>query len=141
MIEHNYLFRVMYPDTDQMGTVHHSNYVKYFETARWELFRSIGISYSSVEEAGYMLPVISMKFKFLKTTKYDALLSVKTILKAIKGVRIWFTYKLYNEQNELINEAETELAFVGRDNWKPCAAPVFVLNAIFENCKSEHVNA
>jgi len=123
----------MYPDTDQMGTVHHSNYPKYYETARWELFRSIGISYKSVEEAGYMLPVVDMKFKFLKTTHYDALLTVKTTLKAIKGVRIWFTYQLYNEQNELINEAETELAFVKRDNWKPCAAPDFVLKAIEEH--------
>ncbi|HNZ72006.1 MAG TPA: thioesterase family protein [Prolixibacteraceae bacterium] len=133
MIEHQYSFRVMYPDTDQMGTVHHSNYPKYYETARWELFRSIGISYKSVEEAGYMLPVVDMKFKFLKTTHYDALLTVKTTLKAIKGVRIWFTYQLYNEQNELINEAETELAFVKRDNWKPCAAPDFVLKAIEEH--------
>jgi acyl-CoA thioester hydrolase len=133
MIEHIYSFRVMYPDTDQMGTVHHSNYAKYYETARWELFRSIGISYNSVEEAGYMLPVISMKFKFLKTAKYDALLSVKTTLKAIKGVRIWFTYKLYNEQKDLINEAETELAFVRRDNWKPCAAPEFLMKAIEKN--------
>ena len=130
MIEHEYSFRVTYPDTDQMGTVHHSNYVKYYETARWELFRSIGISYRSVEEAGYMLPVTRMSFRFLKTTQYDALLTVKTTLKAIKGVRIWFSYKLYNEQNELINEAETELAFVGKTNWKPCAAPDFVMEAI-----------
>jgi acyl-CoA thioester hydrolase len=131
----------MYPDTDQMGTVHHSNYVKYYEAARWELFRSIGISYHSVEEAGYMLPVISMKFKFLKITRYDSKLTVKTTLKAIKGVRMWFTYKLYNENKELINEAETELAFVGRDNWKPCAAPDFVLEAVEKNCKPELVNA
>ncbi len=133
MIEHQYTFRVMYPETDQMGTVHHSNYVKYYETARWELFRSMGISYKSVEEAGYMLPVTRMNFKFLKTTQYDALLTVKTTLKAIKGVRIWFAYQLYNEQNELINEAETELAFVKRENWKPCAAPDFVLKAIEEH--------
>jgi len=135
MIEHEYSFRVMYPDTDQMGTVHHSNYVKYYETARWELFRSIGISYKSVEDAGYMLPVISMNFKFLKTTSYDALLTVHTTLKDIKGVRIWFTYKLYNEQKELINYAETELAFVEKDSWKPCAAPDFVLKAIELNKK------
>ncbi len=137
MVEHEYSFRVMYPDTDQMGTVHHSNYVKYYETARWELFRSIGISYCSVEEAGFMLPVIRMNFHFLKTTQYDALLKVKTTLKAIKGVRIWFTYKLYNENDELINEAETELAFVRKDNWKPCAAPDFVLRAI-ENCITQN---
>jgi acyl-CoA thioester hydrolase len=140
MIEHEYSFRVTYPDTDQMGTVHHSNYVKYYETARWELFRSIGISYKSVEDAGYMLPVISMNFRFLKTTQYDALLTVKTTLKAIKGVRIWFTYQLFNEQNELINEAETELAFVKRENWKPCAAPRFVQEAIsrFQKSTNEH---
>lgn len=130
MIEHTYSFRVAYPDTDQMGTVHHSNYVKYYEIARWELFRSIGIPYYEVEQAGFMLPVITMQFKFIKTTHYDELLTVKTTLKATKGVRIWFTYKLYNEANELINEAETELAFVGRNTWKPCPVPDFVSEAI-----------
>ena len=136
MIEHQYTFRVMYPDTDQMGTVHHSNYAKYFETARWELFRSIGISYKSVEESGVLLPVIKMSFKFHKTTHYDEQLTVKTTLKSIKGVRIWFTYHLFNEQNEMINEAETELAFVNRDNWKPCPPPAFVLAAIEQHSPS-----
>ena len=141
MTEHDYIFRVPYHDTDQMGTVHHSNYAKYYETARWELFRSIGISYQSVEEAGYMLPVTRMNFHFLKTTHYDALLTVKTTLKAIKGVRIWITYKLYNDHDELINEAETELAFVRRDNWKPCSAPDFVLSAIEKNDHQDTVQA
>jgi len=137
MLEHEYQFRVTYPDTDRMGTMHHANYVKYYETARWELFRSIGVPYSAVEEAGIMCPVIKMNFKFIKITRYDELLTVKTTLKAMKGVRVWFTYKLYNEQNELINEAETELAFVGLDNWKPCAAPDFLLSAIELNRKKE----
>ena len=45
---------------------------------------------------------------------------------------MWFTYHLYNEQNELINEAETEIAFVGTTNWKPCAPPAFLVDAIAE---------
>ncbi|MBN1144006.1 MAG: acyl-CoA thioesterase [Bacteroidales bacterium] len=130
MIENEFQFRVRYPDTDQMGTVHHSNYVKYYETARWELFRSIGISYRSVEEAGYMLPVTRMNFRFLKTIHYDDLLTVKTTLKQMRAARIWFTYKLYNAAGELVNEAETELAFVQRDSWRPCVAPDFVVDAI-----------
>lgn len=131
----------MYPDTDKMGTVHHSNYAKYYETARWELFRSIGVSYQSIEDSGFMLPVIRMNFKFIKTTHYDELLTVKTTLKAIKGVRIWFTYHLYNEENILINEAETELAFVMKENWNPCPAPEFVLKAIEKklNTKSKRI--
>ena len=137
MIEHKYSFRVMYHDTDQMGTVHHSNYAKYYETARWELFRSIGIPYHSIEESGVMLPVIKMNFKFLKTTHYDELLTVRTTLKAIKGVRIWFTYHLFNEKNEMINEAETELAFVNSNNWTPCSPPEFVMKAIENNQNPE----
>lgn len=133
MIEHEHSFRVLYPETDKMGIVHHSNYVKYYEAARWELFRSIGISYNSLEEAGYMLPVIQMHFRFIKSAHYDDLLTVRTTLKAIKGVRLWFAYKLYNEEGDLINEAETELAFVSRDNWKPCGAPTFLREAI-EKC-------
>lgn len=130
MINYEQKFRVAYPDTDRMGTVHHSNYAKYYEKARWELFCHIGVPYQSIEDSGVMCPVISMKFRFVKTTKYDELLTVKTTLKAIKGVRTWFTYKLFNEENELINEAETELAFVGLNDWKPCPPPEFLLNAI-----------
>ena len=92
MIEHEYKFRVTYPDTDKMGTMHHANYVKYYEAARWELLRSIGVPYVTIEDAGVMCPVIRMNFKFIKSTRYDELLTVKTTLKAMKGVRMWFTY-------------------------------------------------
>jgi acyl-CoA thioester hydrolase len=130
IINHEYQFRVRYPDTDQMGTVHHSNYVKYYEMARWELFRSIGITYKSVEGQGILMPVIRMNFRFIKKIHYDEFLTVKTALKAIKGARIWFTYSLFNEEGVLVNEAETELAFVDRVTWKPRSAPDFILSVI-----------
>jgi acyl-CoA thioester hydrolase len=130
MIEHEYQFRVRYPDTDQMGTVHHSNYARYYETARWELFRKIGIPYRSIEDAGFLLPVTRMNFRFLKVIHYDDLLLVKARLINIRGARIWFAYKLYNDRGELVNEAETELACVCRENWHPCVLPDFLVEAI-----------
>ena len=130
MIEHSHSLRVLYPETDKMGTVHHSNYARYYEVARWELFRAIGIPYNEIENAGYMLPVIKMNFRFIKTIQYDELLTIKTVLKEIKGVRIWFTYKLYNSQSELVNTAETEHDFVCKENWQHCPPPEFVLTAI-----------
>lgn len=51
-------FRVSYSDTDQMGFMHHSNYLRYYETARWELFRSLGITYSEIEKEGIILPAL-----------------------------------------------------------------------------------
>lgn len=140
MITFEHKFRVAYLDTDKMGVVHHSNYVRYYEEARWELFRHIGVPYQKVEEAGVLCPVISMKFRFLKSTHYDEMLTVKTTLNAIRGVRMWFTYKLYNESNELVNEAETELAFVTSNNWKPCLLPDFLLRAITDNDHDRCVN-
>jgi acyl-CoA thioester hydrolase len=104
--------------------------VKYYETARWELLRSIGLPYSDLEAAGVMCPVIRMSFKFIKTTRYDELLTIRTTLKQVEGARIWFSYKLYNEKFELINKAETELVFVGTDDWKPLKTPELLLNAI-----------
>lgn len=136
MIEHEYRFRVTYAETDKMGIVHHSNYVKYYEVARWELFRSLGVSYHSIEDAGYMVPVVNMNLRFIKTAEYDDLLTVRTRLKAIRGARMWVTYMLYNEQLELINEAETELAFVRSDSWRPCGAPLFV-KEIIDRCSRE----
>lgn len=137
MMEYEHKFRVAYPETDQMGTVHHSNYPKYYETARWEFFRNLGITYKSIEEAGYLLPVIRMNFRFIKTIQYDDLLTVKVALKNLKGARIWFAYKLYNENGELVNEAETELAFVCKKTWKPCMTPEFFLKALEANHKHE----
>lgn len=137
MITYEYQFRVAYPDTDQMGSMHHANYVKYYELARWELLRNIGVSYDSVEKAGVMCPVVTMNFRFIRPTRYDTLLTVKTRLTKLKGVRMWFTYELFNDKNELINEAETEIAFVGRETWKPCAPPDFLVRAIQENTEKQ----
>ena len=65
MFEHNIKIRVPYADTDPMGFVHHSNYVKYCEIARWEALRELGIPYIDMEKQGYIAPVISMKFEFV----------------------------------------------------------------------------
>jgi acyl-CoA thioester hydrolase len=64
-------FRVSYSDTDQMGFMHHSNYLKYLETARWKLFRHIGIQYSEIEKEGTILPVISVSIKYNHPAHYD----------------------------------------------------------------------
>lgn len=79
MITDKTYFRVSYSDTDQMGFMHHSNYFRYYETARWELFRSIGIPYPEIEEEDIILPVINASVKFLKPAFYDQKIRVDTI--------------------------------------------------------------
>lgn len=92
--------QVLYADTDKMGYVHHPNYARYCERARWELFRDIGISYKMIENSGIMLPVVGMSFKFIKPAIYNELLKIETVLHELRGPLIKFAYKIFNEKNE-----------------------------------------
>mgnify|MGYP000227012810 CR=1 FL=1 len=132
-IEHTSKIRVSYHDTDQMGYVHHSNYARYYETARWDLFRKkLNITYKDVESGGHMLPVTTMNFKFIRPALYDDVLQIQTTLSNAHGPRIWFEYKIFNQNNELINQAEVVLAFIIKETRRPCLIPEYICNAIKE---------
>ena len=130
MFIHETKIRVGYADTDQMGYVHHSNYAKYYETARWEAMRELGINYKEMEEKGILMPVISMKFDFMKPAFFDDLLTVKTIIKNLPKARMIFEYELYNDSSILINTAEIILAFIREATRKPCVPPEYCLQPL-----------
>jgi acyl-CoA thioester hydrolase len=113
-----------------MGYVHHNNYVKYYETARWEMLEQMGIPYKEVEQKGYMLPVTRMNLKFIKPAYYDDELDIETEIKSLNGSKICFRYKLYNEAGQLVNKAEVTLAFICKDSRLPCLPPGFVLEKL-----------
>lgn len=115
-----------------MGFVHHSNYVKYYENARWESLRAIGINYCEIEKQGYFMPVISMNFEFIKPSFFDDELTIYTIIKDIPRARVRFDYEMYNQGNELINKACTILAFIDKENKKACLPPVFFQKQLIE---------
>ncbi len=104
--------RVRYAETDQMGYVYYGNYAMYFEVARVEAMRSANFSYREMEENGVMMPVLESHFRYLKPGKYDELLTIKTVIPDLPGVRIRFEYQVYNESEELITEGWTTLAFL-----------------------------
>jgi acyl-CoA thioester hydrolase len=115
--------RVSYSDTDQMGFVHHSNYLKYYETGRWNLFRHLGMPYKKIEEEGFLLPVIDVQMQYLKPAFYDQVLTLETSLIAFKGAKLVLSYRLFNEEDEVINTARITLAFINTHSKKPCKPP------------------
>jgi len=116
-------FRVTYSDTDQMRFMHHSNYFKYYETARWELFRNIGIPYPELEEEGIILPVTDTSMKFIKPAFYDQEVTIDTTIKSFRGARIVFEYQARNETGEIINKALVTVACVRKNSGKACFPP------------------
>ena len=115
--------RVRYAETDQMGYMYYGNYAAFYEVARTEMLRSLGMTYSSMEKDGIMLPVAELKTKYLKPALYDENIRIKVSIHQKPSVRIIFYYELFNENNELINTGETTLVFFDMKKNKPCLPP------------------
>lgn len=123
MFQSSIQLRVRYAETDQMGYVYYGNYAQYFEVARVEALRQLGMSYKEMEESGVMLPVIDFQIKYIKPAYYDDLLTVVTTIPVLPQARIVFQYEIYNEQQTLLNKAETTLVFINKTSNRPCQAP------------------
>jgi acyl-CoA thioester hydrolase len=92
--------RVTYADTDAMGIVYHTNYIKWFEIGRTEFFRNMGFAYTNIEAGGYFLPVSEAYCHYISSARYDDVLVVTTELDYIRRVSIKFLYTIMDEHKE-----------------------------------------
>lgn len=130
MYTHRTNLRVRYAETDQMGYVYYGQYATYLEVARVELIRSLGTSYKELEEAGVMLPVLSLEVKYIKPARYDDNLIIYTYIKEMPAARITFDYKITNESGTLLTKAATILVFVDKKTGKPRRLPDNIKEAL-----------
>jgi len=108
---------VRYAETDKMGIVHHSVYPIWYEIARTNFIKSIGITYSELEKKGVMLPLIELTSKYILPANYEDELTIRIKIQKLTPARIIFGYEIYNKE-KLINTGTTTHAFVGK-NLKP----------------------
>src|SRR6202000_3464950 len=130
MFEYTTKIRVRYGETDQMGYMYYGNYAEFYEVGRVEMLRSLGLTYSGMEESGVMMPVVELNCKYLKPALYDEEITIKVIMAEMPRIRIHFRYELYNEKQELINTGETLLAFINMKTNRPCLAPEYFRNEV-----------
>lgn len=112
--------QVNYYETDRMGVVHHSNYLRYLEEARYVWMEDVFVPYPEVEKRGIIVPCTSAEETFLNFLRYGDEFSVHMELYKFTGVRMHFRYKVYNETTgDLCLEAETVHYTTTRDDYKP----------------------
>jgi acyl-CoA thioester hydrolase len=115
--------RVRYGETDQMGYVYYGVYAMYYEVARVESLRQLGLTYREIEAMGVIMPVLENRSKFIAPGRYDELLTIVTTLREKPGVKIRFEYEIFNQERKLIHQGETLLAFVDQKTNRPCRPP------------------
>lgn len=137
MLSHQVFYRVCYADTDQMGYVYYGNYARFYEIARVETLRSIGVSYKVLEDAGIGLPVYENYSKYHAPALYDDLLRVDCTLVKMPSARIEFEYKIYNQLDVLLHEGKTTLVFMDLASKKVVKAPEWLISAILKQHKDD----
>jgi acyl-CoA thioester hydrolase len=124
--------RVRYAETDQMGYCYYGNYAQYYEVARVEALRSLGISYKNLEAQGYLLPVSDFNIKYILPAFYDEELSVKCKINELTNFKIKFKYEIHNTNGDLLNFGSTTLVFVDKQTKKPVNCPDFLNNKLIK---------
>jgi acyl-CoA thioester hydrolase len=114
---------VRYGETDQMGVVHHSNYLRYFEVARLEWLSALGVSYASMEKEGLIMPVIDVKVTYKTPALFDDSLTIYIFLSELPRVKIIFLYEIKNQKDEIVCTGETTLAFLNAKTRKLVRCP------------------
>lgn len=110
--------RVIYADTDQMGVVYHSNYLRYFEIGRTELLRELGISYKDMEDNyNILLPVKEAFVNYKVSIRYDEMILVYSSIEKLQNASLRIKYEIRSKENENILYAEgyTLHPFVNRN--------------------------
>lgn len=100
-----------------MGVVYHANYLVWFEVARVDLMRSMGLEYSQLEkEFGCMIAVVEANARYRAPARYDDEIAVRTRLLAMRGAMLKMGYEVLRASDEtLLCEGHTTHVVVGRD--------------------------
>ena len=130
MLSFEHKLRVEYHHTDQMGIVHHSNYVKFFEAARTEWLRAAGLTYAEMERRGVMMPIVEVNIRYKQPAYYDELLSVTAIVEELPMARMLFKYEIRGEDGRDIAHGSTTLGFIDSVTRRPQRAPQWLLEVM-----------
>lgn len=123
--------RVRYSETDQMGIVYYGNYAQYYEVARVEALRALGISYAMIEnELNVFMPVMAMEIKYIRPAKYDDKIRIVTEIPAFPEDVIRFKTFLYNENGQLLNTATVKLCFVDKQSNSRIMTPKLIADRL-----------
>ena len=88
------LYRVKFYDTDTMGVVHHSNYIRWFETGRVEFLRTLEIDLNEMMSDGILFPIVKIGAKFHAPARFDDELEILTTAEALTKAKMQFSYKI-----------------------------------------------
>ena len=106
---------VQYYETDKMGIVHHSNYIRWMEEARVDFLSQIGWDFAKLEEMGIASPVTSLDCKYKTSCTFSDEVYITVKIEEFKGVRLKLYYEIKNKDDKVLCEAHSEHCFLNME--------------------------
>ncbi len=125
---------VRYAETDRMGFAHHSNYAVWFECGRVDMMNRIGIPYRDLEDKGFLLPLLELGVRFIRSTTFDDRLEVHTLVRERPRAKIRIEYEIRRD-DVLVSSGFTVHGFIDRDG-RAMRPPSFFVEVIDRNMES-----
>ena len=111
-----YRHKTQYYETDQMGIIHHSNYIRWFEEARTDFLEKLGMGYDRMEAEGIISPVLSVSCEYRTMTHFWETVAVAVALTKYNGVRLELEYTVTNtDSGEVRAVGTSEHCFLDRE--------------------------
>ena len=114
-----YRHKVQYYETDQMGAVHHSNFIRWFEEARTDFLEQLGLGYDRMEARGVYSPVLAVSCEYKVMVRYGETVRIVPAITSFSGVRLTVSYRITDEASgELRATGESRHCFLDK-TYKP----------------------
>lgn len=136
-----YRRKAQYHETDQMGIIHHSNYVKWMEEARIDFMKEMGFGYAEVEKRGIVSPVAEVSVSYKKPVLFDDVVEIKVSVKKYNGAVLELEYEFFDVTREQVcTVASSKHCFTRDGKLVSLKREIPELDRLFRECmKGENV--
>ena len=116
----SYMRKAQYYETDQMGIIHHANYIHWFEEARVDFMEKIGFGYDRVEELGISMAVLSVKCEYKSMVRFGETMNIQISITECSATRLTVSYRVVDTvKGELRAIGETRHCYYDNKRRRP----------------------
>ncbi len=124
---------IRYYETDQMGIVHHSNYIRFFECGRSDMMQKAGLPIEKIEKAGVMLPVVSVECHYKHPAYMGDRIRIVSSIDKVPMAKLVVKSEIYNQDGDLLVTGEVVLGFIDALTRHPVRCPESLAKVIADS--------
>ena len=128
MVKTEHFLEVRYYETDKMGIVHHSNYIRYFECGRNAMLKEMGLPIEKVEEAGVMMPVVAVDCRYRTPARMGDTLRIVSMIDTMPTAKVVIKSEIYNQEDALVCSGSVTLGFIDAATRRPVRCPKILVD-------------